>query len=58
MDTKRILIVDDEVGLARLLQANLERSGRYETLVEHRAESAVDTARAFRPHLTGVILDF
>ncbi len=55
MDKKRILIVDDEPGLARLLQANLESCGRYETLVEHRAESAVTAARAFRPHV--VLLD-
>ena len=55
MEKKRILIVDDELGLARLLQANLNSCGRYETLVEHRAESAVTAARAFRPHV--VLLD-
>jgi CheY-like chemotaxis protein len=30
MDKKRILIVDDEVGAARLLKSNLEETGRYE----------------------------
>jgi len=55
MEKKRILIVDDEQASARLLQANLEQTGRYEVRVEHQAELAVAAAREFRPDL--VLLD-
>jgi CheY-like chemotaxis protein len=55
MEKKRILIVDDELGSAKLLQANLEQTGRYLAQVEHRPECALEAARAFKPHL--IILD-
>ncbi len=55
MDRKRILIVDDELAAARLLQANLDQTGRYEARVEHWPEDAVATARSFKPHL--ILLD-
>jgi CheY-like chemotaxis protein len=48
---RRILIVDDEIGSARLLKANLELTGRYQVHVEHRPERAVEVAREFKPHL-------
>jgi CheY-like chemotaxis protein len=51
MDMKRILIVDDEVGAARLLKANLEQTGRYEARAENVPENATTAAREFRPHL-------
>jgi CheY-like chemotaxis protein len=51
MDKKRILIVDDEVGSARLLKSNLEQTGRYEARVETWAEDAVAMAHEFKPHL-------
>ena len=55
MSSKRILIVDDEVGSTRLLKANLELTRQYEVRVENRPENAVATAREFRPHL--ILLD-
>ena len=55
MEKKRILIVDDEVGAARLLKANLEQTNRYEVRVENWPEDAATAARQFQPHL--VLLD-
>lgn len=55
MNKKRILIVDDEVGAARLLKANLEQTDRYEVRVENWPEDALGAARQFRPDL--VLLD-
>ena len=55
MNKKRILIVDDEIASARLLQRNLEECGHYETKVEQWPEDAVATARGFKPDL--VLLD-
>lgn len=51
----RILIVDDEVASARLLQRNLEESGNYEAKVEQWPEDAIATAHSFKPDL--VLLD-
>ena len=52
---KRILVVDDEAGFARLLKLGLERTGRYDVRVENRARVALDSAREFEPHL--ILLD-
>ena len=49
MSKKRILIVDDEVGAARLLGINLEATGNYETRVENWPEDIVAVAREYRP---------
>ena len=55
MNKKRILIVDDEAGFARLLKANLEQTGRYEARVETVATRALATAEQFEPDL--ILLD-
>lgn len=55
MNKKRILIVDDEVASARLLQRNLEQDGKYEARVEQWPEDAVATAHGFNPDL--ILLD-
>ncbi|MFM1747357.1 MAG: hypothetical protein RLZZ188_1023 [Verrucomicrobiota bacterium] len=55
MNKKRILIVDDEIGAARLLKANLEQTERYEVCVENWPEDALAAARQFKPDL--VLLD-
>ncbi len=55
MDKKRILIVDDEVGSARLLQSNLEQTNLYVVLVENTATAAFATAQHFQPEL--VLMD-
>ena len=55
MNKKRILIVDDELASARLLQRNLEQDGAFEARVEQWPEDAVTTAHGFKPDL--VLLD-
>jgi CheY-like chemotaxis protein len=55
MNRKRILIVDDEIGAARLLKANLEGTGQYKVRVENWPEDALEVARQFQPDL--VLLD-
>jgi len=51
----RILLVDDEVGLTRLLRRTLEADGRYEVRVEHTGTAGLHTAREFAPDL--ILLD-
>jgi DNA-binding response OmpR family regulator len=50
----KILIADDEVHLARILQLTLERAG-YETIVAYDGEEALKKTREEHPEL--VILD-
>jgi CheY-like chemotaxis protein len=52
---KKILIVDDEVALTRMLKLSLEKKGNYEVREENRARRAVDAAREFMPDL--IVLD-
>ena len=54
MAKKRILVVDDEKHIVRLVQVNLERAG-YEVLVAYDGERALQTLRHERPDL--VVLD-
>ncbi len=35
---KKILVVDDEASLTRLIKANLERTGKYEVMTENHEE--------------------
>ena len=55
MNTKRILVVDDEPGVTRNLKLNLESGGGYEVLGENHATNALIAARTFRPDL--ILLD-
>jgi two-component system, OmpR family, alkaline phosphatase synthesis response regulator PhoP len=55
MNTKRILIVDDEAGVTRSLKLTLEATAGYEVRTENDSARAIDTARDFRPHL--ILLD-
>ena len=48
---KKIMVVDDEASLTRLIKANLERTGRYEVLTENQGAKAVEAARQFKPDL-------
>lgn len=48
---KRILVVDDEVALTRMVKLNLERTGNYEVRTENKGRLAIDAAREFRPDL-------
>lgn len=46
---RRVLIIDDEVTLTRLLQLNLEQTGAYEVRAENQGARALVTAREFHP---------
>jgi len=52
---KRILIVDDEVVLTRLMRIALEKTGKYEVRTENNSTCAVAAAAEFKPHL--IVLD-
>jgi DNA-binding response OmpR family regulator len=52
---KRILVVDDEASITRLLKMNLEQTGEYVVQAENNATHAVTAALAFRPDL--ILLD-
>ena len=55
MNKTRVLIVDDEVNVARLTAIILQRSNRYDVKIETFPARALETVRAFRPEL--VLLD-
>jgi CheY-like chemotaxis protein len=52
---KRILVVDDEASITRLLKINLENTQEYEVMTENFASHAVAAAREFQPDL--ILLD-
>jgi DNA-binding response OmpR family regulator len=52
---KRILIVDDEASITRLLKLNLEQTNNYEVRVENSPNHALLAAHAFHPDL--ILLD-
>lgn len=52
---KRILVVDDEPSITRLLKLNLEHTNAYEVMTENSSEQALETARVFQPDL--ILLD-
>jgi len=49
--TKRILVVDDEVALTRMVQMNLERAGDFEVRTENFGSKAIEAAREFQPDM-------
>ena len=51
MNKKRIMIVDDEAALTRLLKLSLEQTGRYTVQTENNPAGAVRTAKGFLPDL-------
>jgi len=54
-EKKRILVVDDEASITRLLKLNLEQTNEYEVRPENDALAAVAAAEEFKPHL--ILLD-
>ncbi len=52
---RRVLIVDDNVMISRLLKSTLEGTGSYQVLVENEPRRACLVARDFRPDI--VLLD-
>jgi len=55
MTTKRIMIIDDEIGFTNLVKLNLERTGRFEVCEVNNPLGALVAGRAFNPHL--ILLD-
>ncbi len=51
MTKKRILAIDDEPSITRLLKLNLEQTGLYEVREENFSTQALDAAREFKPDL-------
>ena len=54
-ERKRILVVDDEPSIARLLKLNLEQTGDYEVVTENVCQAALPSAERFQPDL--ILLD-
>jgi len=48
---KRILVVDDEPALTRMIKLTLEQTGLYEVRTENLGRMAIAAAREFRPDL-------
>ncbi len=55
MSKKKILVVDDEASLTRMLRKNLEATGKYEVREENFGALAYASAQQFQPDL--VLLD-
>lgn len=55
MTTKRILVVDDEPSITRLLKLNLEGTGQYSVREENNGLAALHAAREFKPD--AILLD-
>ena len=55
MNSKRILVVDDEPSVTRNLKLNLESEGSYDVFVENHAANTLTAARIFRPDV--ILLD-
>jgi CheY-like chemotaxis protein len=51
MSKSRILIVDDDYSLSRLVGHLLQQTGRYEVRVENHSEAALQVAQEFLPDL-------
>jgi two-component system, OmpR family, response regulator len=55
MTKKKILVVDDEGSMTRMLKRNLEATNRYDVRAENSSANAVAAAREFLPDL--ILLD-
>ena len=53
--SKKILLIDDEVGFTRLLKMNLEEAGNYTVLIENNGLQGLAAVKQFRPDL--ILLD-
>lgn len=51
MSKKKILLVDDEAGLTRLMKLNLEATEKYEVRTENKGTLAVKAAKEFKPDM-------
>ncbi len=48
---QKILVVDNEDGITRMIKLNLERTGEYEVMTQDKGSLAIETAREFMPDL-------
>ena len=55
MSKKKILVVDDEASLTRMLRKNLEATGKYEVKEENSGAQAYASAKQFQPDM--ILLD-
>lgn len=51
----RVIVIDDEPALTRMIQLNLERAGNYEVETENDGTNAINAIREFRPDI--ILLD-
>jgi CheY-like chemotaxis protein len=51
MTKQRVLMVDDDINLPRLVSIVLEGSGRYEVMIVHDSGRALAAAIQFKPHV-------
>lgn len=56
MDKKKILVIDDEVSLCRVIKLNLESSDKFQVRTESKGTRGLTTALEFKPDL--IILDY
>lgn len=54
-DKKRVLVIDDEVSITRLLKLNLEKTGKYQVCTVNAPKLGVKTALDFKPDI--ILLD-
>jgi two-component system, OmpR family, response regulator len=52
---RRILVVDDDVNITKLIKLNLERTGKFEVRVENKGANAINAALECQPDL--ILLD-
>ena len=55
MAKKKILLVDDEESLTKLIKLNLEATGHFEVAIENHGAKALKAARVFHPDI--ILLD-
>ena len=55
MSKKKILVIDDEASLTRMLRKNLEATGKYEVKEENSGAQAYASAKQFQPDM--ILLD-
>ena len=48
---KKILLIDDEVALTRMMKLKLERTGRFEVYTENSGPKAIAAVQKFQPDL-------
>ena len=47
----RVMVVDDESSITRMIKLNLEKTGDYEVQTENEGSRAIEAAREFRPDI-------